>query len=497
MARNSIFHSCCRSLAKGRGMQRLLFVFAIFLGATLPLRADVIWLKNGRQIVAHVTRMDGTRVYYERGGSKASVALSEVDRVDSYSSPSDEVAASRNTLEEAGTGTGSRRPALQLPAPPPSPAIHDDAIDEVYLQQIESATQARPSGENRRRLARAYQAVAVFLVGKGEADAAIERCYHGLQIAPGDLDLTLTLGSLFISQNRQAEAIEILEPASAGNPRSLDAHLLLGYAYYYSENLDEAATEWRKALAIRDDPRIREALARLENERDVTNSYQNIHGGHFLLRFEGGRGGALGQQVLEALEADFQELQSDLNLSPTEKIVVLLYPNEAFRDITRSPTWAGALNDGKIRVPVSGLSSVTPQLAHMLKHELTHSFVRQATMGRCPTWFNEGLAQLEDGSSTAPFGRQLAQAFPHAPSYALLESSFTGLSTAGATVAYAKSLAALEYLRDTYGANEIRQLLGSMAAEPDFDAVLQLQLHLTYAGFDKEVGAYLGKRYGR
>ena len=61
-------------------MHQLLFVFAIFLGATLPLRADVIWLKNGRQIVAHVTRMDGTRVYYERGGSKASIALSEVDR---------------------------------------------------------------------------------------------------------------------------------------------------------------------------------------------------------------------------------------------------------------------------------------------------------------------------------------------------------------------------------------------------------------------------------
>ena len=47
-----------------------------------------------------------------------------------------------------------------------------------------------------------------------------------------------------------------------------------------------------------------------------------------------------------------------------EKIVVLLYPNQAFRDITRSPSWAGALNDGKIRVPVSGLNMVNPQLAH-------------------------------------------------------------------------------------------------------------------------------------
>ena len=226
----------------------------------------------------------------------------------------------------------------------------------------------------------------------------------------------------------------------------------------------------------------------------------------------------LGRQVLDELEADFQYLQRDLNVSPRETIVVLLYPNEAFRDVTRSPSWAGALNDGKIRVPVSGLTSVTPQLARVLKHELTHSFVRQATSGRCPTWFNEGLAELEDGSQLARFGKQLARIFPQTPPYALLEGSFVRLpagdnpnrlqhyyqfqvilkpSPPDIQDLYLKSLAALEYLRDTFGFNEVRQILGAMAVDPDFDAVLQLQLHMTYASFDKEVGAYLQKRYGQ
>ena len=40
----------------------------------------------------------------------------------------------------------------------------------------------------------------------------------------------------------------------------------------------------------------------------------------------------------------------------------------------------------------------------MLKHELTHSFVRLITLGHCPTWFNEGLAQLEEGSTSAALG---------------------------------------------------------------------------------------------
>jgi hypothetical protein len=128
---------------------------------------------------------------------------------------------------------------------------------------------------------------------------------------------------------------------------------------------------------------------------------------------------------------------------------------------------------------------------------LTHSFVRQATMGRCPTWFNEGLAELEDGSQLSGMGKQLAKIYPQLPPYALLEGPFVRLSTGQATLAYMKSLAALEYLRDTYGLNDIRGMLGAMAADPDFDAVLQLRLHLTYGGFDKEVGTYLQKRYGQ
>ena len=471
------------------------------LGLIAPFAAqlawgDVIWLKTGKQVVAQVTHTDGTEVCYERGGRNACVPLSQVDRIDSYSPSSDQEAPSQAATAQGGE-LPSRRPAVRLPVPPASPAIHDDAIDEGYLQETDSAVRARPSLENRRRLVRAYHAVAYFLVSKGDPDSAIQRCSHALQVAPGDLNLTLLLGYLFISQNRQAEAIEVLEPASRQSPRSLDTHLLLGYAYYYAERLDEAATEWSKALEIRDDPRIREALAKIEKERDVTGFYQGLQSGHFLLRFEGGQGGMLGRQVLDELEADFQYLQRDLNVSPRETIVVLLYPNEAFRDVTRSPSWAGALNDGKIRVPVSGLTSVTPQLARVLKHELTHSFVRQATSGRCPTWFNEGLAELEDGSQLARFGKQLARIFPQTPPYALLEGSFVRLPAGDATLAYLKSLAALEYLRDTFGFNEVRQILGAMAVDSDFDAVLQLQLHMTYASFDKEVGAYLQKRYGQ
>jgi hypothetical protein len=178
--------------------------------------------------------------------------------------------------------------------------------------------------------------------------------------------------------------------------------------------------------------------------------------------------------------------------------VVLLYPDQAFRDIARSPSWVGAVNDGKIRVPVSGLTSMTPDLARVLRHELTHSFIRQITLGRCPTWFNEGLAQLEEGATTTSLGTQLARAFVsgHLPPFSALEGSFMNLPTDEVGLAYAKSLAALEYLRDTLGMGEVRRLLKALPGNTDINSLLQDEIRLNYPAFEQEVANYIVKRYG-
>lgn len=202
-------------------------------------------------------------------------------------------------------------------------------------------------------------------------------------------------------------------------------------------------------------------------------------------------------EILNSLEGSFQNLSLDLDYSPSEVIVVILYPSQAFRDITRSPAWVGALNDGKIRVPISGLTVMTPELARVLKHELTHSFIRQITLGRCPTWFNEGMAQIEEGSTTAGLGTQLARALAAGkiPALASLEGPFVDLSQDQVGFVYAKSLAAIEYLRDTFGMGEVRRML-KLLPSSDFNALLQDELRLNYPAFEQEVANYIVKRYG-
>ena len=100
---------------------------------------------------------------------------------------------------------------------------------------------------------------------------------------------------------------------------------------------------------------------------------------------------------MRVLEEDFRDLESQLDFTPPDPIGVILYTGESFADITRAPSWVGALNDGRMRIPVQGLTAVTPELARVLKHELTHSFIGQKTHNRAPTWLQEGVAQYMEG----------------------------------------------------------------------------------------------------
>ena len=477
------------------GLRLVALLALCFTVAASNLLADIIYLKNGRKIVAEVAHEDAKQVILVREEGELTIPRSLVDHIEK--SP----LATDGTLSEAA-------PTLDLPLPPPpvaepsadspSSVTEGNAIDEAYLQQLDNEVLRDPSVETRHRLAQGYQEAAIFLTRQGDPQGAIEKYRHALPFTPDDLALTLALGYLLVKQNRHNEAIELLLPAATHFPTSPDIPVLLGSAYYATEHMDRAIAEWNRALAIQDNPRLREALARAEQEHSVASSYKELRSQHFLLRYDGNEATALGAEVLKTLEVAFRDLQLDLDFFPREPIVVLLYPDQAFHDIARSPSWVGAVNDGKIRVPVSGLSSMTSDLARVLKHELTHSFVRQTTLGRCPTWFNEGLAQLEEGATTTSLGTQLARAFvnDHLPPFSALEGSFINLPADQVGLAYAKSLAAVEYLRDTYGLGEIRRLLKFIPANPNLNSLLQDELRLSYSAFEQEVANYIVKRYG-
>ena len=358
-----------------------------FLATLVPSTAfaDVIYLKNGRKIVGQVTQEDSKQVIYSIQGGEFSIPTSMVDHIEK----------SADSTEEQPPQESETRKSREVPLPSSasgepssgtdSLVIKQGAVDEAYLLHLDNEMAHNPSPENARLLKQGYQQAALFQARQGDPEGAIQKYQQALKLLPNDLSLTLALGYLQVTQSHYLEALDLLLPAADRYPKSADVPMLLGSAYYGMEDMDEAIAQWNKALAIADNPRVHEAVAKAEREREISGSYRELRSSHFLLRYageQGEQGEKLSGEVINSLEGSFQDLVLDLDYSPREVIVALLYPNQAFKDVTRSPTWVGALNDGKIRVPVSGLTQVNVELARVLKHELTHSFVRQITMGR-------------------------------------------------------------------------------------------------------------------
>jgi hypothetical protein len=110
------------------------------------------------------------------------------------------------------------------------------------------------------------------------------------------------------------------------------------------------------------------------------------------------------------LEAAYWRIGTALYTYPADVITVVLYTREQFRDVTRSPEWAGGAFDGRIRVPVLGALQNIKEFERVLTHEFTHALVRSIAPRGVPTWLNEGLAVLFEGSNLARREQQFLQA---------------------------------------------------------------------------------------
>ena len=142
---------------------------------------------------------------------------------------------------------------------------------------------------------------------------------------------------------------------------------------------------------------------------------------------------------------------------------------------------------------------MTPELAHVLKHELTHSFVGQKSHNRAPTWLQEGIAQWMEGRRSSSSAAALLDAAAQgmAPRLDSLEGSWMGLSGNSAAFAYAWSLAVVESMIDAGGVSDISRLLDRIATSTSTEAAVKEMLHSSYADLNQQTIAYLKHTYLR
>jgi len=476
----------------------LLGLFA--LGASLfiskPAAADTIVLKNGRRILALSAFEDGDKVRYLTSAGELSLPKSIVDHIEKGGAmPMDAPGASAANL-------AITPPAMEVPegggGEVEHAAVHDGAIDREYIGKAEA--EARPGNRQANAIAAmAHHSAAMFELSHGDLEHALADERTALTYQPEQPVLLMNVAYMYLRRSEYKQSLDYLDRAGRVAPENPDVAKLSGWAYYGLNKLDQAVAEWQRAMALRPDSEVKAALDKALRDKREEESYRENESTHFNLKYNGGAEPSLARDVLRTLEQHFSEIESQLSYTPPDSIGVILYTQQAFADITQAPGWVGALNDGRIRVPVQGLTGVTADLSRVLKHELTHSFIKQKTRSLAPTWIQEGLAQWMEGKRSSDNSAALTKIYGAGQSASLgrLEGSWMGMDGNQAAYAYAWALANIEYIVQADGMGDIQRILDRIAAGESTEAALRAVLHSDYNDVMQSTAEYLKKAYGR
>lgn len=442
----------------------------------------MIHLQNGDVIYADQVKESETQVQYDVGDDTYSIPKSRVQSVEKL--------VPRKDISQSGP--------KELPTYAPSaPAGGEEQLLDQVIREGQVNRKALVSIESRGNPAQT--AIAYYIAGRQEfQDGKYEDARRDFEAAlrndPQNPTVVNFYAALLVRTGNTQEALSYAERAVRLASDSADALAVLGFAQFSANRTKDAIQSWTRSLKLRPDASLERLLDRAQREAAAENNYSERETGHFVLRYEGKQSSEqFRSQILETLESDYGQLTSDFGTGPRSSIQVILYPNQAFFDVTRAPAWTGALNDGKLRIPLQGLDSVTPDLARVLKHELAHSFVNQISLGRCPQWLNEGIAQMLEPRSVGVRGSRLAELFKAEQEIPLnaLEGGFLALAGTEATLAYDESLATVEYIRSTYGMSDVLRVLERIGRGESTESALRSTIHCDYRQLQSEVGAFL------
>ena len=426
-------------------------IVCVSLAATLALSrtsvlGDTLHLKNGNRIAVERYWISGEQVFYEKNGSKFGFPKKLLDRV-----------------ERDG---------------PAAPAAEHTTGGFQNRDRVEALEKARTAAD------------------AGNLDEAARQYRTAISAEPQLAEGHVELGELYLTQGKLGAAQAEFEQAKRLTPQDAKVRELLGEVYYRRGRASLAIREWQKALEIAPSPLLLDKLKRAlrDNQDDV--DFDEVRGTHFVLKYDGIVNEAIGREIALALEKEYADLALELAFQPREPIRVTLYTNQEFFDVTHAPSWVSALNDGDIRIPVQGLTSLNDKVSRVLRHELTHSFVNARTGGNCPAWFQEGLAQLRASESPADLYERLREARDRKslPPLWSLEGPFLNLGVEEARLAYLTSLAATKYLVERKGQRVLTDILIELGGTRSMNEALQRTIGLDYQAletvYEKDLDRY-------
>ena len=304
-----------------------------------------------------------------------------------------------------------------------------------------------------------------------------------LDAEPRDPSIHFGAGVAAHLLGRPTTAQHELERALELAPSLTDASLLLADILYRASDITGAIRVYESALPYA--PASETLTTRLEalrREAAVHGGFLESHGAHFTVLFEGAADAELASRVIDILEAAYWRVSTALAIYPERTITVVLYTQEQFRDITRSPQWAAAAYDGRIRLPVRGSDEDPRELERVIVHEFTHALVQTLTRRGVPMWLHEGLAVMFEPTGDAWIDEELSRTPTRLPLKRLIDS-FGDLSGADARLAYAQSAAIVRTLFDSGGPLTVGAILQDIARGDTFATAFEQRMFMSYDTF--------------
>lgn len=321
----------------------------------------------------------------------------------------------------------------------------------------------------------------------GRIQEAASAFDEALRSGPQTASTLLGAGLAARLQGRTDDVRRFLVDALKIDPSLTPASLLLGSVLYQSGDLDGAIDVYQRALALTpNNEQLTRQLETWRKEAALHSGFRQTLGDHFTVLFEGPAEAELASRAVALLEADFWRIGTALSIYPTDVTTVILYTREQFRDITRSPEWAGGAFDGRIRIPVQGALQNSAEFERVLAHEFTHALVQSVVARGVPTWLHEGLADCFDGSDIRKKEQLVRQSETKLP-LSRLEGSFEGLTSRDASLAYAESAVAVHLLLDNVGPPAVVSLLTDLGRSVPFAEAFERNLLMSYADFQKKM----------
>jgi tetratricopeptide (TPR) repeat protein len=245
--------------------------------------------------------------------------------------PTDDARQSRGEVGQAGPEDGQRspqrrtvlRPSAPI-APVPKPAR---SVTPEIAAKFEEANAALEAADFNKAALRFYEVV------EAAPDASGPRV--GYAVAE------MALG-------RDAMALPVVLDGLTRTPRPRPARDSWARCAIARSAVEDALQSWREAFRLAPTDRLRELIVKAERELAAGRDYAYSAAAHFTLRYDGALDQDLVAAMTDFLEDRFRDITSTYRHAPSQPITVLLYPQQAFRDVTQAGSEIAGLYDGKI-----------------------------------------------------------------------------------------------------------------------------------------------------